>query len=168
VIYPQAFSPAKSLRKCFRKQNWAVSINRATNEVIELCANTRAEDETWITNEMVLAYQSLAEQGHCHSIEVWLDGQLVGGLYGLLIGKVFCGESMFSLTSNASKIAFWHLTLWLSENQPVLIDCQMMNPHLQSLGAVEIARADFRTKLLNLSKQVINPVQTEPKWMVKR
>lgn len=109
VFNPKTFEPAKSLKKFQRKHQYKVSINQATERVIDLCASTRHEDETWLNEDMRDAYKQLAKSGHCHSVEVWHQEELIGGLYGLSIGKLFCGESMFSLKTNASKIALWYL-----------------------------------------------------------
>lgn len=147
VIKPDCFKPAKSLRKHFKKSNWQVTLNQATSQVIELCASTRTPEETWITREMQNAYIELARLGHCHSVEVWESQQLIGGLYGVKIGKIFCGESMFSLKSNASKVAFWHLCVHFNQVGGLLIDCQMMNDHLKTLGVTEVSRAYFIRQL---------------------
>jgi leucyl/phenylalanyl-tRNA--protein transferase len=152
VFLPTQFSPSKSLKKFFRKSNYEVTINKSTAQVIELCASTRSTEETWIMPEMIQAYKQLALSGICHSVEVWCNNELVGGLYGLQIGQVFCGESMFSLKTNASKIALWLFCEHFVKAGGELIDCQMMNPHLESLGAVEMKRSDFRiilNKLVN-------------------
>lgn len=147
VFLPTQFSPSKSLRKFFRKSNYEVTINKSTAQVIELCASTRNAEETWIMPEMIDAYKQLATLGICHSVEVWCNNELVGGLYGLQIGQVFCGESMFSLQTNASKIALWLFCEHFVNSGGKLIDCQMMNPHLESLGAVEMKRSDFKVTL---------------------
>ncbi|WP_122033970.1 leucyl/phenylalanyl-tRNA--protein transferase [Aliivibrio sp. EL58] len=147
VFLPTQFSPSKSLRKFFRKSNYEVTINKSTDQVIELCASTRSAEETWIMPEMIHAYKQLATLGICHSVEVWCNNELVGGLYGLQIGQVFCGESMFSLQTNASKIALWLFCEHFVNSGGKLIDCQMMNPHLESLGAVEMKRSDFKVTL---------------------
>lgn len=144
VFYPQKFKPSRSLRKFQRKTQYQITFNQVTSQVINLCASTRSDEETWITHEMIDAYVHLAELGWCHSVEVWHKNKLVGGLYGLIIGGIFCGESMFSLADNASKVALW----WLCENFATvggkLIDCQMMNPHLASLGAEPLPRSEFK------------------------
>ncbi|MDP2570684.1 leucyl/phenylalanyl-tRNA--protein transferase [Vibrio penaeicida] len=159
---PKTFKPAKSLKKYFRKSGYEVSINKATREVITLCAETRSPEETWLVEEMRDAYKRLASLGHVHSVEVWLKGQIVGGLYGVEIGQVFCGESMFSIQPNASKVALWHFCQHFQRNGGALIDCQLMNAHLQSLGAAECSRADFIDmleilKTKNVSKQCYQP-----------
>lgn len=147
VFFPHQFKASRSLRKFQRKAQYQISLNKETSQVISLCASTRSEEETWITYEMIEAYQRLAELGWCHSVEVWHQGRLVGGLYGLIIGGIFCGESMFSLADNASKVALWWLCENFSASGGKLIDCQMMNPHLASLGAQPLPRNEFK-KLL--------------------
>ena len=147
VFYPEKFKPARSLRKYQRKANFTLSFDKATSQIIHLCASTRGPDETWITDEMQAAYIDLAQRGYCHSVEVWDKDQLVGGLYGLIIGSIFCGESMVSLKDNASKIALWWLCEHFSQAGGNLIDCQMMNPHLASLGAQPLPRKNFKILL---------------------
>lgn len=156
IFLPAQFSPSKSLKKFFRKSNYEVTINKSTAQVIELCASTRSSEETWIMPEMIDAYKQLATLGICHSVEVWCNNELVGGLYGLQIGQVFCGESMFSLQTNASKIALWQFCEHFVASGGQLIDCQMMNPHLESLGAIEMKRADFKIKLDQLANQTVS------------
>ncbi|MUK68596.1 leucyl/phenylalanyl-tRNA--protein transferase [Aliivibrio fischeri] len=150
VFFPEQFSPSKSLKKFFRKSNYNVTLNKATYQVIDLCASTRPKEETWIMPEMIKAYKTLVDLGYCHSVEVWNDNELIGGLYGLQIGQVFCGESMFSLQTNASKIALWKFCEHFVSSNGKLIDCQMMNPHLESLGAQEMKRSNFKTLLEEL------------------
>ncbi|MDD9195487.1 leucyl/phenylalanyl-tRNA--protein transferase [Aliivibrio sp. S3MY1] len=151
VFLPDQFTPSKSLKKFFRKSNYEVTINKSTAQVIELCSSTRSAEETWIMPEMIHAYKQLAALGICHSVEVWCNNELIGGLYGLQIGQVFCGESMFSLQANASKIALWLFCEHFVNAGGKLIDCQMMNPHLESLGAIEMKRSDFKITLGKLA-----------------
>lgn len=150
VFDPLSFKPSKSLKKFQRKQQYKVTLNNATERVIQLCSSTRPAEETWLNEDMQASYIELAKHGHCHSVEVWHEDQLVGGLYGISVGQLFCGESMFSLKDNASKIALWYLCDHLASNHGQLIDCQVMNPHLASLGAFELERDDFVQKLLSL------------------
>ncbi|EEZ86186.1 Leucyl/phenylalanyl-tRNA--protein transferase [Vibrio harveyi 1DA3] len=150
VFDPLSFKPSKSLKKFQRKQQYKVTLNNATERVIQLCSSTRPAEETWLNEDMQTSYIELAKHGHCHSVEVWHEDQLVGGLYGISVGQLFCGESMFSLKDNASKIALWYLCDHLASNHGQLIDCQVMNPHLASLGAFELERDDFVHKLLSL------------------
>lgn len=165
VIKPQDFSPSKSLRKHLKRSNLTVTLNHCTEDVIKLCASTRPKEQTWITSEMINAYIQLAELGHCHSVEVWRENKLIGGLYGLKLGQIFCGESMFSLESNASKVAFWHLCDYFANVGGKLIDCQMMNPHLQSLGVVEITRDSFVSQLQQWQHHATHDQHFAPKTL---
>lgn len=142
VLFPNDLKVSKSMRKIINKNEFVITENRAFNEVIYNCKNIDRKDGfgTWITHEMEQAYIRLHEIGVAKSIEVWLNDELVGGLYGLEINNVFCGESMFSKVSNASKLAFIHL---VENNNYELIDCQVYNPHLASLGAKEVSRESF-------------------------
>ncbi|KXO14186.1 Leucyl/phenylalanyl-tRNA--protein transferase [Moritella sp. JT01] len=150
VLTPGAMHISRSLRKSYRRQNFSLSINHAFAEVIESCAEPRGySGETWITDSMQNAYLQLHEMGFAHSIEVWQDEQLVGGLYGLYIGDIFCGESMFHTITDASKIAFIGLQQHLADIGCKLIDCQLHNEHLASLGATEISRDTFIKQLNN-------------------
>lgn len=143
VIYPSLFKPSRSLKKFMKKEAYLVSINQSFNCVIEQCSAIRGVDQMWITPDMINAYQHLHQLGYAHSIEVWQYDQLIGGLYGVSVGGIFCGESMFSLKTNASKIALWYFCQHFSQHSGQLIDCQMMTNHLASLGAKPMARADF-------------------------
>ena len=139
---------SKSLRKTLRRNEYQITINHAFNDVIQACSEPRDDDGgTWITDQMMAAYGQLHQQGQAHSLEVWLDNELVGGLYGVAVGSIFCGESMFSRRANASKIAMAHLCRWGLESGLQLIDCQLVNPHLVSLGALSIDRSAFLTEL---------------------
>jgi leucyl/phenylalanyl-tRNA--protein transferase len=151
VLFPDKLHVSKSLQKLIRQKKMTTTINKAFNQVIQCCAQSPRIDQhgTWITDEMQQAYIKLHQQGVAHSIECWLNHQLVGGLYGLALGQVFFGESMFSYQSNASKIAFVHLVDELKNNNYALIDCQVTTKHLLSLGAEEIPRNQF----LKLIKQ---------------
>lgn len=153
VIFLDDFKISRSLQKTLRKGLFKLTYDQAFPEIIQQCAETRKQTTgTWITAEMVEAYCELHQQGVAHSVEVWQQNELVGGLYGLTIGKVFCGESMFSKVSNASKVALVYLIQKLKARGFILIDCQVPNPHLMSLGAMELPRQEF-LKLLkaNLS-----------------
>ena len=144
VLYPEDLKITKSMKQVLKSHRFRISYNEAFTEVIVHCKtidrSSQGESGTWITNEMKEAYIALHHAGIAKSIEVWEGKELVGGLYGVEIGKVFCGESMFSKVSNASKLALIHL---VRENHYSLIDCQVYNPHLASLGAMEINRAKF-------------------------
>ncbi|MGY6649040.1 leucyl/phenylalanyl-tRNA--protein transferase [Wenyingzhuangia sp. IMCC45574] len=145
VLDPRHFKPSKSLRQIIRKNIFKVTFNQNFREVIYNCKTINRHDDlgTWITDDMFTSYVKLHELGYAKSIEVWLDDELVGGLYGVDLGHVFCGESMFSKVSNASKIAFAWLNQYLEDNNYKLLDCQVHNEHLESLGAYEIPREEF-------------------------
>ena len=148
VLPPTDLHCSKSLRKTLRRKEYQITINHAFNDVIQACSEPRDDDGgTWITDQMMAAYGQLHQQGQAHSLEVWLDNELVGGLYGVAVGSIFCGESMFSRRANASKIAMAHLCRWGLESGLQLIDCQLVNPHLVSLGALSIDRSAFLTEL---------------------
>ncbi|WP_343522938.1 leucyl/phenylalanyl-tRNA--protein transferase [Pedobacter sp.] len=138
VIYPSKIKVSKSMRKILKQKVFEITFNQAFAEVIRNCATTerKGQDGTWITNEMQQAYINLHQQGYAHSVEVWQGGTLVGGLYGIKFNRVFCGESMFSHVSNSSKAAL----IFLSKMNIDLIDCQLPNDHLMSLGAEMISR----------------------------
>lgn len=140
----------KSLLKFIRKSRYSVTINHAFNQVIDACATVpRGDQGTWITCGMISAYKALHLAGKAHSIEVWDDNNLVGGLYGVAVGRVFCGESMFSLASNASKMAFHYLVTHLQASGAEFIDCQMQNDHLKRFGCAEVSREQFLNMLEN-------------------
>jgi leucyl/phenylalanyl-tRNA--protein transferase len=140
VLLPDQIHISRSLRKSLRRSTLRVSMDRDFDGVIAGCA---ARSSTWITREMREAYRQLHRLGHAHSVEVWSGDQLVGGLYGIAIGQVFFGESMFSRVSDASKIALVHLCRQLQQWQFRLIDCQVGNDHTRSLGASAIPRRKF-------------------------
>ncbi|WP_444939575.1 leucyl/phenylalanyl-tRNA--protein transferase [Microbulbifer sp. JMSA002] len=144
VVIPSDFRIGRSLRKTLRRGIFSVTFDQAFEQVIEGCRLPRSsEDGTWITDEMAEAYIDMHHLGHAHSVEVWREGRLAGGLYGLSIGRIFFGESMFHRETDASKVAFVHLVRQLELWGCPLIDCQVSNPHLSSLGAVEMCRRDF-------------------------
>jgi leucyl/phenylalanyl-tRNA--protein transferase len=153
VLVPAALKISRSLRRVLRAGGYRVGLDGDFAAVIRACAETprRGQPGTWITPEMQYAYTRLFELGLAHCVEVFIDDRLVGGLYGVAIGKMFYGESMFSRASNASKIALAHLCRFLDENGCSLIDCQMKTGHLASLGAHEIPRADFLRRLRELT-----------------
>ncbi|MBL4662270.1 MAG: leucyl/phenylalanyl-tRNA--protein transferase [Flavobacteriaceae bacterium] len=147
VLFPDKLKVSKSLCRLINQQRFNVTENEAFSEVIQNCALMKRDGQagTWITDEMLVAYQNLNKLGHAHSIEVWEHEKLVGGLYGIDLPeqKVFCGESMYSKVSNASKVALYYLTENLKSKGYLMIDCQVYNPHLESLGAEEISRKQF-------------------------
>lgn len=144
ILWPDKLNLSKSLKKTIRKNCFQITFDQAFSEVIEQCSAPRTDtDGTWITDEMKQAYYLLHENGYAHSVEAWQNDQLVGGLYGVSIGSVFFGESMFSHVSNASKVAFAILINRLQSSNYQLIDCQVKTEHLVSLGAEEIPRKQF-------------------------
>jgi leucyl/phenylalanyl-tRNA--protein transferase len=145
VLLPEKLKVSRSLRKTINKGSFRVTFDTAFEQVIRACAATprRGQPGTWITEEMQQAYIHLHRMGHAHSAESWSGDELVGGLYGLRLGRVFYGESMFSRRTDASKVAFVHLVRKLQEEGVVLIDCQVTTDHLLSLGAEEIPRRRF-------------------------
>jgi leucyl/phenylalanyl-tRNA--protein transferase len=153
VLLPAEFHVAKRLRRSLKSSGIEVSFNRAFNKVIEACAEHRdGQAGTWITADMKKAYQALHEGGFAHSVEIWQGDSLVGGLYGLAIGRVFFGESMFSRENNASKAAMLALCQELALRDFELLDCQVASPHLASLGARLIRRSDFTKRLESACK----------------
>lgn len=166
VLLPNNLHISRSLRKVLRSDLFSVTFDRNFTDVIHACSEPRKdEDGTWITSEMQAAYFALHAQGHAHSVEVWQQDQLVGGLYGIAIGQLFFGESMFSRTSNASKVGFVTLVSALKAAGFVLIDCQMPTAHLISLGAESIRRSEFSDYLtqhldINTDMQWLTPAIT--------
>jgi len=150
ILFPENVHISKSLRKKLNKNIFTVTFDKDFQSVIQQCADSRqATTGTWITDDMQEAYLALHEQGTAHSVEVWMEDKLVGGLYGLALGRCFFGESMFSSTTDASKVAFVYLCNQLREWGYAIIDCQVENPHLFTLGAENIPRSEFQTILEN-------------------
>jgi leucyl/phenylalanyl-tRNA--protein transferase len=149
VLFPKNLKISKSMKQIIRKNQFRVTFNQNFSEVISNCKNSyrKGQGGTWITDEMEQAYFNLHQLGVAKSVEVWEGNELVGGLYGIDLGHVFCGESMFSKVSNASKFAFVYLVQKLEKEHYKLIDCQVYNEHLASLGADEISRETFLTYL---------------------
>lgn len=149
VLFPKKLKISKSMKQVIRKSQFRATFNQNFPEVIFNCKNSYREGQggTWITDEMEQAYINLHQLGVAKSVEVWDGNELVGGLYGIDLGHVFCGESMFSKVSNASKFAFVYLVQKLEKEHYKLIDCQVYNEHLASLGAEEISRETFLTYL---------------------
>jgi len=152
VLYPAELEVSKSMKQLLKKNAFEFTINKAFTDVILNCrvAERKGQDGTWITEDIVIAYTKLHDMGYAHSAEVWQDGELVGGLYGIRMGKVFFGESMFSMVSNASKYAFIKWVELLQQEDTTLIDCQVYTEHLESLGARMIPRTDFIMQLQRL------------------
>ncbi|SRX52306.1 leucyl/phenylalanyl-tRNA--protein transferase [Aequorivita sp. CIP111184] len=151
VLFPKKFKVSKSLRKTLNSEKFKITFNQNFAEVIKKCATAprKGQAGTWITEEMQRAYIALHKAGNAVSVEVWDKDKLVGGLYGVDLPqkKVFCGESMFSLVSDASKVAFYHLAEDIKNKNYKFIDCQIYNTHLESLGAEEIEREAFLVML---------------------
>ncbi len=144
VLFPDRLKISRSLRKTLRNGEFEISVDGDFRGVIHACAAPRYDEgETWITKEMISAYENLHQAGHAHSIEIWLHEELVGGLYGVSTGRVFFGESMFSKARDASKVALVCLARYLASWGCQLIDCQVYSQHLVSLGAEEIPRHRF-------------------------
>ncbi|MEY3202458.1 MAG: hypothetical protein RIR70_2008 [Pseudomonadota bacterium] len=144
VLFPHSIRLSHSLRKTLRKHDYDIRLDHAFSEVVSGCSTPRRPGAgTWITPEMQAAYCRLHEEGHAHSVETWRNGRLIGGLYGVALGRVFFGESMFSRENDASKIALAHLARYLEQRGFAVIDCQMTTEHLLSMGATEIPRAEF-------------------------
>ena len=146
VLFPAELKISKSMNQLIKKKQFEFSINKAFADVISNCKNVYREGQagTWISEEMKAAYINLHTLGYAHSAETWFNGKLVGGLYGIRLGQIFFGESMFSLQSNASKFAFINYIQQLQKENVQLIDCQLHTPHLESLGARMIERAAFK------------------------
>lgn len=148
VLIPDRLHVSRSMHKLIKRRPFTVSCDQAFREVMLHCAAPRRYTaDTWISDEMIAAYTRLHQLGYAHSVEVWQQDRLVGGLYGLAIGRVFFGESMFSRVDNASKYAFILLARQLQQAGFALIDCQVASAHLQSLGACTLPRAEFQLRL---------------------
>ena len=161
VLHVNEFKLSRSLAKRVRRGDFDVRVDTAFDEVIRNCATVtrEAQDGTWITSDMATAYRRLHVQGYAHSVESWRNGELVGGLYGLALGRMFFGESMFSFESDASKVALASLVALLRRQGVPIIDCQQETPHLASMGARPIARAAFALALSELIHSDAAPAQ---------
>ncbi|BDF94576.1 MULTISPECIES: leucyl/phenylalanyl-tRNA--protein transferase [Pseudoalteromonas] len=167
IIELDDFHISKSLRKHLRKFPVKVTVNTAFDEVIESCQQQRIDVEgTWITDDMLDAYKQAHIDGLAHSVEIWRNDQLVGGLYGLMQTGVFCGESMFHHQTNCSKLAMWALVNWLKRHQAHFIDCQLENPYLLSLGEKVLPRSEFLTKLKEAEKFIIPASMWQPQELI--
>ena len=165
VVFPRDYKPAKSLRPALNQQKFAITFDRRFEDVIHECARIPRDNQhgTWITPEMQEAYVNLHKAGYAHSVETYQNGELVGGLYGVSLGKAFFGESMFYKVSDASKIAFHYLVEFCREKDFQLIDAQQDTPHLKRLGGVLVSRKDF---LFLLGKALEAPT-IKGKWNYK-
>jgi len=163
VLFPDELKISRSLRKTLRNRRYEVRFDTAFRQVMSGCASARAgQGGTWISPAMIDAYTRLHELGFAHSAETWIDGELAGGLYGVAIGRMFYGESMFTRVTDASKIAFVHLVWQLRRWGFGMIDCQMRTAHLASFGAREIPRADFLERLRELIEYSRPPIPWLP------
>ncbi len=168
VLFPENLKISRSMRPYFNRKKFTISLDTAFEEVMRNCAASprRKQEEagTWISEEMIAAYTRLHELGYAHSVEVWQEGTLAGGLYGVALGRMFFGESMFSFVKNASKFGFIHLVLQLEQKSFRLIDCQQETQHLKSLGAANITRSRF----LRLVKEAIELPPLPTPWQVEK
>lgn len=156
VLFPEALKVSRSLQKTLRNRDYCVRIDSSFRSVIEACAAPRnGESETWIIPQMVEAYCALHQAGYAHSFEVWEEGNLTGGLYGVSVGKMFWGESMFTRRRDASKIAFVYMARYLASAGMRIIDCQFYTSHLASMGAQLIDRKTF---ISYMQKQIVQPL----------
>ena len=154
IIPLDTYKPAKSLRPILNKGLFEIRVDTQFESVMRACSMPRSEEDgVWISDEMVLAYTELHRLGFAHSVEAYLDGQLVGGLYGVSIGAVFCGESMFSKFPNSSKVAFHYLIQILNANQFELLDTQFINDNVLRYGAIEISRDTYLRRLAKALKK---------------
>ncbi len=161
VLIPHELKVTRSLSKALRNRAYEVRADTSFRAVMQACAEPRPQqDGTWITPEMIAAYCALHAQGLAHSIETWIDGELAGGLYGVALGRMFYGESMFTRAADASKIALVHLVRQLERWHFGMIDCQVHTGHLASVGARAIPRADFMRKL----RELINYAGVSGRW----
>ncbi|HZV97725.1 MAG TPA: leucyl/phenylalanyl-tRNA--protein transferase [Methylophilaceae bacterium] len=162
VLLPAELRISRSLARRLRKTDYEVRFDSAFTKVMQACADTYrlGQDGTWITADIIRAYTQLHELGFAHSVETWINGELAGGIYGVAIGRMFYGESMFHHVTDASKIAFVHLMKYLQRNNFGMMDCQMKTLHLASLGAREIPREEFAHALAKL----VNYSDAPGKW----
>jgi len=171
VLFLDELRVSRSLRRVITSGRYTVTFDHAFREVMQGCAAPRdSQDGTWITPEVVEAYTALSALGHAHSVEAWSGGSLAGGLYGVAIGRMFFGESMFARQSDASKVAFAGLVTQLARWGFELIDCQMSTSHLASLGARDIARAAFNELIARLVRQpsVPGPWRVDTDLLIRR
>lgn len=149
IIHLNDFKVSKSLRKIIKKENYVVKVNNNFTKVIELCAKNKFRDSTWINKQIIDSYTSLARMGKAVSVEYYENNQILGGLYGVILGEIFCGESMFSLKNNASKISMVYLAAFLKQAGFRIIDTQFYSKHLSQFGTIEISQDEY----LNILKE---------------
>lgn len=169
VLKPAEFHASRSLRKRLRRRQFRLSFDTAFEQVVAACAaprSTQPDGGTWITTDMQAAYLQLHRLGHAHSVEIWMDDELAGGLYGVTLGAVFFGESMFSRRRDGSKLALACLSRWLQTRDYSLIDCQVSSAHLARLGAIDIPRPEFLRLLDGYCEQArpVGPWLVEEGW----
>jgi len=165
VVFPNRLRVSRSLAKTIRKGTFSITLDQAFDAVIGACAEPRpGQAGTWITPEIMAAYRGLHTAGHAHSVEVWQEGKLAGGLYGVAIGRIFFGESMFTRCTDASKVAFVGLVRQLSRWGYPMLDCQVHTTHLASLGAEAVPRREF---IRTLERECRQPVPN-PAWRFDR
>ena len=158
VLWPRSLKVSRSLRRAVAKRGFEFRVNTAFAEVVAACAQPRSYGAgTWITREMAEAYVRLHELGWAHSFETWHDGALAGGLYGVVLGRVFFGESMFTRVTDASKVALVHAVAFLTAQSIELIDCQVASAHTVSLGVVDVPRAQFLEQIAALCRPPLSP-----------
>lgn len=162
VVFPEKTAPARSMRKILERGDFDIRFDTAFEEVIRSCSRAPRPDQdgTWITEDMIQAYCALHREGFAHSVEAWKDGTLAGGLYGVSIGGMFCGESMFTRVSNASKAAFLTLAELLKQKKFIVIDSQVHTSHVESLGGEHIPRAEY----LSLIKKALTLPTIKGNW----
>ncbi|TKI07472.1 leucyl/phenylalanyl-tRNA--protein transferase [Martelella alba] len=164
VLFPDEFHVSRSLKRALSRITFRITLNQAFDRVVASCAE-RGMEGTWIGPEIEMAYQRLHQLGQAHSIEVWEGDALVGGMYGVALGALFCGESMFSRRDNASKIALLAFCRFFSQQGGKLIDCQVLNSHTASLGAREIPRRDYLAQLSQLQSLTLTPHCWQPQTL---
>ena len=165
IILTDQLHVNRTLRKVLKQQKFTVTLNQAFDRVIHYCADAPfRKEETWIVDVMLRAYQNLHKHGLAHSIEVWIDDELAGGLYGVAINGYFSGESMFYRKNNASKIALAYLNELLKSQNIPLIDCQMLNPFLDKMGCIEVPRSEF----LNLKEKALSVSLPAEFWLPRK
>jgi leucyl/phenylalanyl-tRNA--protein transferase len=162
VLFPSELKVSRSLAKRMRKDDYEIRFDTAFRQVMLQCALTErpGQDGTWITSDIVEGYCRLHGLGHAHSVETWMEGELVGGVYGVAIGRMFYGESMFHHVTDASKLAFVHLVRRLHDQAFGMLDCQMKTAHLASLGAREVSRDEFSQRL----SELVNSIHPHAQW----
>lgn len=163
VLFPPELRISRSLAKRLRRRDYEIRTDTRFETVMRACAAPRAgQDGTWITADMIAAYSALSRRGIAHSVETWIGGELVGGLYGIALGRMFYGESMFARATDASKLALAHLARQLQRLGFGMIDCQMKTAHLASFGAREIPRSEFMLKL----QELVNYPMQSGEWRI--